>query len=1133
MLNLDDVKPQWLASDQEVVSEFKRAVSFVRKVYAAVRPGAMAKGEAAGKLRNAFSYGVSFNHWSLLQIEEAYSFTTRDSSVKLGDIDSKFTELPASYNSVMSSFLKMVFIALWARKILVTALDFQTVTSNHDIFDHLCVELNVECLSSIRGLHPLSSLPSQYKRAEANDNSSRVNFWIRTLFCTTFYTLADVEAADCQELFDNAYGTGEKRLRRYYVKDFLLMLTKADPGKSEVVNCIFGAYDQARETELELAKQAKEEQRIAEGKSRFSSVDESYDLAAKISNSGEEFNFQDILKTYFTPNKLKRIFDLKTHYDYDPIYKSMHPAVQDFVMLMNALFRSFIKSKKLLKEHGHVLVLNLLLSYLACFLPNFIRRRDGSLNEHPKGFEALNCTILFTRQHIFVDGVLNYEKEPPPTFLTYMDMYAKAQGWHNDTHYARVLVCEDFCTYIQDNRNELKGAESFVNNFTASCFPVTQRRTGTVKKIIPRDYFATFLSMLYSLEYLVMHINDMAVGRNCGILNGRLCKVNIYDLQDSHAWSGLMSKHAQGANGIGMVNLDLVNYCPIFFHAGKIYRMTYVPRFFTLMDYEVSGTLVKRISPSQLRVTIAMCETGLRQHHIVWLDKDRFDCVMDKYSKSQLAPLFVNSDKSHGEWTAIVARHVMRLFDRQRDFYNECSFAHYNEDIWYGGVEGAKFGKYKPLFRGVGDGRADALWKNYKLFPVYLLMLQYFIRETMGDTGGDALVYYKNSLGGKMPVDDYSVEFLNKVSRNSLSSPHTPHALRAGFVSEAIRFLPPSIIGQFMTGQTEELVWYYAIFDGKNMPDHQKLLADYLQKNMQALGQGEAPELAKVVMEMNARLMSSIRKDPVKAVQDHGLVSLTGVKESESGVEVLRAKRYTQLAFNNCHICPFGNHCPKEVVEQFGAGQPCALCPYAIRGVDHLRAISVEKDKAKEMMAGVLKHIKEHRALKKSSQNIQAIEKLNAEHDRHAREAFALEAIEQQLYLMAKSGQLQSLYANDKEGVVSHYQKIQLTEDEHLLKRLIDVQNFPDATSPELNTKFAYMRTALLVKESKIEELLKVDDRSPAHKLGSQIGSMLSSGALHVNDVLRIKKSAELLHDVQEPSLVIANRIGVSLRKVE
>lgn len=1129
MLNLNDEKPTWLTTSEVVKNEFKKAISFVRKVYAAVRPGAMASNEAAGKLRNAFSYGINFDRWSIEQIEQAYSFTTRDAQVALGDIDKGFAELPSSYNSAMSSFFKMVFITLWTRKVFVAALNFQTVTRNHDIFDQLCIELDVECLSAIRGLHPLSSLESDYKRAEQNDNSSRVNFWIRTLFSTTFYTLADVEEADCQELFDNAYGVGDRLLRRYYIKDFLLMLTKSDPEKSKLVNRIFSAYDQAREIEVGQSQELKEQQRTAEGKSGYRSVDASYEIAVKISNSDEEYDFQEVVKSYFKPHKLKPIFDLNTHYDYDKVYESMHPAVQDFVELINALFRSFVKSKKLLKTSGHILVLNLLLSYLACFLPNFFRRRDGALDEYPKGFGALNCTVLFARQHIFSDGLFQYDKEPPPTFLTYMDVYAKAQEWHNDTHYARALVCEDFCEYIQENRHEFKGAETFVSNFTASCFPNTQRRNGTAKKVIPRDYFATFLSMLYSLEALVMHINDMAAGNIHGVLNGRLCKVKPYDLQDSHAWSGLMNKHAQGGNGLDIVNLNLLNYCPIFYHAGKIYRMTYVPRFFPLVDYEVGKVLYKRASPSQLRVTIAMCETGLRQHHIVWLDKDRYDCVMDKYSKSQLAPLFVNSDKSHGEWTAIVARHVINLFDRQRDFYNGCSSASFKEDIWYSGVEGAKFGKYKPLFRGVGDGKSDSVWKNYKVFPVYLLMLQYFIRDTLGDTSGDALVYYKDASGEKVPVDDYSADFLNQVARKSLSSPHTPHALRAGFVSEAIRFLPPSIIGQFMTGQTEELVWYYAIFDGKNIPDHQKLLADYLQKNMEALGQGEAPELAKAVMEMNARLMSSIQKDPLKAIQDHGLVSLTGVRESESGLEVLRAKRYTELAFNNCHICPFGNRCPKEVVEQLGAGQPCSLCPYAIRGVAHLRAISVEKDKAKEMMAGVLMHIKEYRALKKSAQNNQVIEKLNAEHDRHAREAFALEAIEQQLYQMSKSGQLESLYANDKEGVISHYQKIQLTEDEHILKRLIDVQNFPDAASPELNTKFAYMRTALLVKEGKIEELLKVDDRAPAHKLGSQIGSMLSSGALHVNDVLRIKKSAEQLHDVEEPTLVISNRIGVRL----
>ncbi|WP_318865732.1 hypothetical protein, partial [Pseudomonas soli] len=120
-------------------------------------------------------------------------------------------------------------------------------------------------------------------------------------------------------------------------------------------------------------------------------------------------------------------------------------------------------------------------------------------------------------------------------------------------------------------------------------------------------------------------------------------------------------------------------------------------------------------------------------------------------------------------------------------------------------------------------------------------------------------------------------------------------------------------------------------------------------------------------MRLNARLGASIHKDPVKAIDKHGLISLTGVREGQSGLEVLRAKRYTKLAYNLCHICPFDNRCPEEVVKQLGAGRPCVLCPYAIRGVDHLPAICAEKDKSKEIMREILDKLREYRALKASA----------------------------------------------------------------------------------------------------------------------------------------------------------------------
>lgn len=1131
MINLSSETPLWLVDDEQVQCEFKRAVAFVRKAYSSLSGDSSVNYTVASKIRNVFSSSLSVDTWGRAQIEATLSFTFRGSQTRLCDIDRELRSVPSTYHDPLSAFFRLVFVVLWARRVLLAPLAMQTIVHNDGVFDHLCEELDVECLKMIRGIHPKSNLPSIFKRGEFNDGSSRVNFWVRLLFSTDFYTVGEMNRVDCQKLFDNCYGNGDKPLRRYFVADFLLMLAHPFQEKKEMAVDIVEQYKSAKDDrKVQAAKRKKERDklprsRIKIGASSFNvALAEARSAALELSRGTRPFDFEKIFKTLFGQHRIKPLFNTKSKDGGDSIYESMHPVIRSFVGLVDGMFRSYLLSKRLQRASNHIMVLNLFLSYLSCYLPGYYLARDGSLEGYPKNLKDFNCTIFFTRQHIFTEGFLQYKKEPPMTFLKYMELYASEHGWVNETQYSRVLIVDDFCTYVQSNREILPDANLFTNNFSASCYPSIEKRAGTVKKIIPRDYFSTFLSMLYSLEYLVMHINLMAAGEMRGVLGGQLHQPVLQDLLESHAWAGLLSKETRG---VGSVNLDLLNYCPIFYHDGVVQRMEFLPRFYSVIDYEIEGNLLKMISPNEIRITQLMCETGLRQHHIVWLDKERYDCVMDSYSKSQLAPLFVSSDKSHGEWTAIVSRHVVDVMHRQRAWYDKCSHPSYAENIWYGGVEGSKFGQYKPLFRRPGEGVSDSNWKNYRYFPMYMLMLQYFIRETIGDCSGEPLVYLKGEGKTRLEIDSYDATFLGKISMADLTSPHTPHALRAGFVSEAIRFLPPSIIGQFMTGQTEELVWYYAIFDGKSMPDHQKLLADYLNKNMDALGQGDAPELAQAVLEMNTRLMKSIQVDAVKAIQTLGLISLTGVKEGESGIEVLRAKRYTKLAYNNCHICPFDNRCPKEVVEKFGVGRPCALCPYAIRGVDHLGAISAEKDKAKEMMISVLRHIDEYRALKARARNPRTLEDLNAEYDRHAREAYALEAIEQQLYQMARSGQLQSFFMKESVGLAAHYEKISLTEGEHLIKRLIDVQNFPDVTSSHLDTKFAYMRTSLLMSKGRFEEILKPDFSSPAHQLASQVGSMLTTGALQVQDVFRIGRATEQLQYMEKPKQDIGVRIGL------
>lgn len=128
---------------------------------------------------------------------------------------------------------------------------------------------------------------------------------------------------------------------------------------------------------------------------------------------------------------------------------------------------------------------------------------------------------------------------------------------------------------------------------------------------------------------------------------------------------------------------------------------------------------------------------------------------------------------------------------------------------------------------------------------------------------------------------------------------------------------------------------------------------------------------------------------------------------------------------------------------------------------------------------------------------------------------------------MAQNGDFKSFFLKEKDGLMAHYAKINLTESEHVLKRYVDVLNFPNVLSPHLDAKFAYLRNVMLVQQDKISELLKVDDRPACHQLASQISSMMTTGALNVQDIFRINHASGPTHLQGKPAPMISATIGV------
>ncbi|MGJ7547662.1 hypothetical protein [Pseudomonas alloputida] len=1102
---------KWLIPTSQIGAAVQDAYRIVREFYREHSTGVIPN--STYQINSFFKRAIiKFSGWGRGNFNALVNCCTDDPDARFADVHQDLNFATPRQEEALSNFFKMVFVLMWSRRQVVLPLSMRSVTNQDEIFEKV---IDLGGAPVLKELRSLLHYDEQHATKHDRDLNKRAyTRWTKLLLSGQVYSSADLTREYCVAVYKDSLGR-KKPLAQYRVLQFLYFLAGEDLAARQMVEEAVAEVRSDNDAVIKVAREKRKKPKV------LSAAEIAFNAGIKYGNGVTTVELDELFAHCVKPYMLKSVFDMQdAGADF---YVKLPREVRVFCAGIDASFRSFVKSKRLQNEKNHILLLNLQLAYLSTYLPNFFLARDGDLSGYPTSFNDYDCVLYFTRESNFVDGVLAYEKKPPMTFLGFLEKYAKFNDWGNETWYARVLCADEFCEWIQEHRHTLANADRFSNNFSAACYPPIRRRNGTVKRPVPRAYFGAFVSMLYSMEYLIMHLNMMAEGEMPGVIRGVLYQPSLAELQESSDWESMWGR---GEARVTVIDQSKLNYCPIFYCDGKIYTFNFLPRFYRIIDYQIGDEIVPRAVPNHVRLTLLMCETGLRQKHLIWLDKDRYDCMLDRSSRSQLSPLFVSTDKSHGEWTAIVARHVMSILDRQRKWYGQCSAQSYKDALWYGNKENSKFGKLKPLFRMPLPGEDS--WACYRFYPVMLSILQYFIRNQLNDLKISELVFAKAGKGEESIPIEFTKEFFADITVDALVSDYTPHGLRAGFVSEAVRFLPAWMVGQYLTGQSEPHVWYYSVFDEDDLPSHQKLLAQYLLKNTEKLNNAEAPELAAAVIKLNARLAADIKADPVRAIKAHGLISLIGVKEDQSGIEILRARKDTAFAYNPTHICPFNNKCPKEILELLGAGRPCGLCPYAIRGVCHLPAISAEKDKCKELMAEVLRKLKHYRSLRHSAADRQVIETLSQDHDTYAREAFAYEAVEQQLYQMALNGQGANLFAPKKDELVSHFKRVELTHGEHVVKRLVDVQNFPDASSAELDTKFAYLRAMLLIKDGDLDSILNVSEHPPGIALASQISSMVNSQALDVMDVFKISQAAAKPPVPVKPDLLISRRIGHS-----
>lgn len=1131
MINMSHTTPKWLVHTAQVGQVFSEAVIEVKAIFKNSYPQA-SRSTSFKKISNALdSLGpMTIRNWCEQDINNVLECCYWNGKKIKASIPEFSNHKYAS--NALTSFFKAVFILLWGRKQILLPLDF-TLPVNQDVVldrvTEICGSKALEFARSVSLTSEIVYLGTMGKQ----ERLLRANSWYRVLLSTTIYQPDDLISDDIRELYWASVGVRGSLLQRYYIKDFLTALSQLGNKASEV-RCFFeseyGSKIAAKAMESQFFSQLQEASRevalsdhtlhfLQSSNCTVEQLAEHYNNSALVRNS---FALPDIIED--------------DQVEMPPGYEYAGTEVKKLCLHLKWVFSKFSRANPLQNQKNRKVALNYALCYFALYLPAFYKLRDGNLDSYPKNLNEIFDAAHFTADEELLDGVATYCIKPPQTFLQYFDVVAEINKWSADTRNQRVRVIEDLHEYIETNNRALPDADNVRNSFNKTHYARSKGRSGTVKKSIPRAYFATFIDMLYSLEYLVMHLNDMADGRTPGVKGGEPIIVSASELANDPFWSGIWGRRELSCEPLEQ---GLLNYCPIFYHNNEIISFEYIPRFYRVIDMvmtkESSGLKAvvneQRVITNDIRLTQLMCETGIRQQHLIWLDRDAYDKYFDEDSRRPLAPLYVSTDKAHGPWSAIVSRHVMALLKRQRDWYDCCADPSYKQPLWYGGQQGSGFGEMKPLFR---TPQSIGSWANYRSFRLLLVMMQYFIRKQLGDFKTRELVFYARGKGiPNAPIGGFDITELSNVPQQKLISDITPHGLRAAFVSEAIKFLPPSLVGKYMTGQSESQVYYYWLLHDEDELSHDELLCEMLMRNQKRLTDGVAPLMAEAIIKLNSRLRESIVVDPERAISTHRLMSLSRIKNGPDGLDLIRAKDVTEFAFNATHICPFNNICPKEVVHMLGGVNACALCPYAIRGVDHIPAICAQKDKYKEQMVGVLMMIQELLSRKPEQRSESEMERLEREHDHYARQAVMLEALELQLIEMAGSGQHNALIAKNREEIIGHYKKVELDSHCKILKRIIDVQNFPDLTSPDLDCRLSLLRGSLLMHKGDVRAHLKVDGRAtftPASKAAALISSLVRSEVMTTMEVYKVCATAEDLYQIDtQPVMVMSDFLSINV----
>ena len=808
-----------------------------------------------------------------------------------------------------------------------------------------------------------------------------------------------------------------------------------------------------------------------------------------IANLDDEYllaEVSDLLPTGMNPEKLEEL----------KVLPGLDIVLSDLTKTWLKLERAYIKKTRLESYKAILNSLGYLNIYLFAYLPYWYAKYPDCSIAFPSEPAKLISSIFIS------DLGLADEVIKPQNFLEFLAYIALKKEWKPQTHYGTLKPIEKFFEFLEQYGDELPGCKGFRQMLSSQDYPAQTRSSGTSKRPIPRRIFSFYLAYV---EALIAH-TEALLNR---ILSGDI---------DADALAYLDTKFAVIDT---FARQEAFGFIPVIFHKGKAIPLRYIPNTVILETSRLKdGRLLRIPQPHALNHILVVLHTGIRNNHVQWLDAETFDAFVEEGTQD-FTTLFVNTDKVKTKgWKAHVHPRVIDILRKQLHWRMLLDEPGFLKKIPYNNNERSKWGTFYPLFSAGSDGRPynDSRYEN--TWKKILIGVQAMLPD-IGETKIRSLCRLLPSevLYDDIDIDRKLHEYGKKEQRVCsliIKSDITPHSARVSVVSHSISVLPADVIGKYLTGQNEATVYHYVVLDDDEVYAEQQLQKLSLRQKgfdegYDAMLSGGKTESARFIKAdtVNSRLSLSLRSNFEETLMAYGCISLSLNDNIKNGIDILRETRAVGAVENKTEICPYGNHCPPDLIKELQGIRRCGICPYAVRSIDHLPAVAAKGRQILEMLNEVELKLDDKALEEKFTP--EEIDLMEGERGRLAEEITAWQLVGDVLELTRQ--QIAS-GASDKKWVV---QKPEIIErdlkrvpfpssgTEYVLARLPESVAYPMLDSPQIKARFDLLRRQLLANTGKFREAFNPQTpENPAAECLGLIRSVVTANKLTHHDLLEM-----------------------------